>query len=188
MENEVINSAKKMIKNWWISLLVGVISIGFGIWCFATPASTFLGLTIVFIVLFLVNGISEIMFAIPNRNIVDGWGWNLFIGIIDLMFAIILLSNLVLAPTIVAYFIGFWLMFQSFWGVGVALTLKKHHVPRWGAFLTVAIIGLVLSAILLSQPQITSFLAAMFIAIIFIIYGLFRISFAFTLKTLHKYL
>jgi len=188
MDDNLLNSMKKATKNWWISLLIGIISIGMGIWCFVTPATTFLALTIVFIAGFLANGVFEIIFAFSNKDSHDGWGWTLAIGIIDIIFGIILLANPEIAPAILAYFIGFWLMFQSFWGIGMSMDLKKYERSGWGWLLALAIIGLILSIILLAQPVITGILAAMFIASIFVIYGIFRIILAVRLKHLNKYI
>lgn len=188
MDNDLINSMKKATKYWWISLLIGIISIGIGIWCFATPITTFLALTLVFITGFLVNGLFEIIFAFSNKDSHNGWGWTLAIGIIDIMFGIILLANASIAPAILAYFIGFWLMFQSFWGIGISVDLQKYKRSGWGWLLALAILGLILSILLLVQPEITGFLAAMFISSVFVVYGIFRIILAIRFKHLNKYI
>jgi len=188
MEEDLRNTIKKTTKHWWISLLVGLVSIGLGVWCFASLGTTFLALTFVFIVGFFANGIFEITFALANRKQHDGWGWTLAIGIVDLIFGIILLANPEIAPAILAYFIGFWLMFQSFWGIGVSMDLQKYKRSGWGWLLALAIIGLLLSIVLLAQPIITGVLAASFTASIFVIYGIFRIILAVRLKNLDKYI
>lgn len=188
MEKELIDTMKKAVNNWWLSLLVGIICVAFGIWCFATPLETFLTLTVLFVAGFLVTGLFEIIFAISNRANIHGWGWNLTMGIIDVLFSVVLLANPLLAPSIFAYFIIFWLMFQSFWGIGASIDLSKYKGSGWEWLLAIAIIGLILSMLLLCQPIISGILASYFFASIFIVYGIFRIILGVRLKSLHKYL
>lgn len=188
MENDVLNSVKKAIKNWWISLIVGIICIGLGIMCLMAPGATFITLTIFFIAAFLVNGIFDISFAVTNRENHDGWGWILAIGIIDIIFGLILLFNPAIAPVVLAYFIAFWLMFQSFWSIGVSIDLKRYRNSGWGWLLALSIVGLILSIILLAQPVITGFLAVVITASVFIVYGIFRIALSIKLKSFNKYI
>ncbi len=46
MENEIYKSVRKSVKNWWLSLLIGIICVGVGIWCIIAPGATFLTLSI----------------------------------------------------------------------------------------------------------------------------------------------
>lgn len=188
MENELIKTVRRAVKNWWVSLLIGIISIAFGIWCFVTPLETFLALTMLFVAGFLIAGIFEIAFAITNRENLQGWGWNLTIGIIDVVFAIILMANMSIAPAVLSYFIIFWLMFQSFWGIGAAIDLSKYRNSSWGWLLAIAILGLILSIILLFQPIISGLMASYLLASMFVVYGIFRILLSVKLKSLDKYI
>lgn len=186
MDNNLFSSLQSAIKNWWVSLLVGIVSLAVGIWCFATPLSTFVALTIIFMIAFFVGGISEIIFAISNKAVLKNWGWSLAIGIIDLIFAIILLTNPVLAPIVFSYLIAFWVFFRAIWGISMALDLKQYKDRNWGSLLFLSIVGVILALILLIQPMIAGLMAAYVIALSFIFYGIFRIYLAFRLKSLHK--
>lgn len=188
MEDDLIKTVRKAVKNWWVSLLIGIICIAFGVWCFATPLETFLALTMLFVAGFLVTGIFEIAFSISNRESLHGWGWTLAVGIVDVVFAIILMANPAIAPAVLSYFIIFWLMFQSFWGIGAAIDLSKYRNSSWGWLLAIAILGLMLSGILLFQPIISGIMASYLLASIFVVYGVFRILLSIKLKSLNKYI
>lgn len=188
IEDGLVKTVRKAVKNWWVSLLVGVICIALGVWCFVTPLETFLALTMLFVAGFLVTGIFEIAFAITNRENLHGWGWTLAIGIIDVIFATILIANPVIAPAILSYYIIFWLMFQSFWGIGMAIDLSKYENSNWGWLLAIAILGLLLSIILLFQPIISGLMASYLLASMFIVYGIFRVLLSVKLKSLNKYI
>jgi len=188
MENHLLSSFKKAIKHWWVSLLVGIIAIALGIWCMFTPLTTFAALTIVFVVSFFVGGISEIAFSLANKDSMKNWGWTLAVGIIDLIFAIILLANMELAPLMLCYLIAFWIMLQAIWGIGMSLDLQAIKNSGWGWLLALSILGLFASFLLLFQPAVAGLFAAYIIAFAFLAYGILRIYLAFRLKSLEKYL
>lgn len=187
MRKDLLNSLENAIKNWWISLLVGIIALVLGIWCIFTPVSTFLALTIVFVAAFFVGGILEICFAIANRNIIRNWGWTLAMGVIDLIFAIILLMNMEMAPAVFSFVIAFWILFQSISAFGMALDLQAYQGSGWGWILVMSILGLLFSTLLFFQPITAGLFAAYVFGFGFIFYGIARISIGLKLRSLHKF-
>ncbi len=188
MDNHLLSSFKKAIKHWWVSLLVGIIAVALGLWCMFTPLTTFAALTIVFVISFFIGGISEIVFALANKDAMKNWGWTLAMGIIDFIFAIILLANMAIAPLMLCYLIAFWIMLQSIWGIGMSLDLQSIKGSGWGWLLALSILGVFSSIILLFQPAIAGIFAAYIISFGFLAYGILRIYLAFRLKNLEKYL
>lgn len=188
MEDHLLHSFKKAIKHWWASLLIGIIAIVLGIVCMFTPFATFTALSLLFVCSFFVGGIFEILFALNNRDSIKNWGWTLGVGIVDLIFAIILLMNMELAPLMLAYLIAFWIMLQSFWGIGMSFDLQSIKGSGWGWLLALSILGIITSILLLFQPAVAGIFAAYIVAFGFLFYGIFRIYLALRLKSLHKYL
>ncbi|MBS5907634.1 MAG: HdeD family acid-resistance protein [Dysgonomonas mossii] len=187
MRNDLFYSVKQAVKYWWVSLLIGLLAIMLGVWCLTSPWTTITALSIVFSVTFFVSGVFEIIFAVSNRNTLKGWGWTLVSGIIDLLFGIILIS---MSPAVIAivlsYFVGFWVMFQSIWGIGAAVELQRNGAKGWGWLLTLAVLGVILSFIFIMSPVLTSGFIVALISISFISYGFFRIYLGMRLKSLHK--
>ncbi|QIK54129.1 HdeD family acid-resistance protein [Dysgonomonas sp. HDW5A] len=188
MENHLLSTFKRAVKNWWISLLVGIVAVVVGFICMFTPFATFAAITLLFVFSFFVGGISEIVFALSNKNVIHNWGWTLAMGIIDLLFAVFLLANLDIAPLMLCYFIAFWILIQSIWGIGMAFDLQSVRNSGWGWVLALSILSVFASIILLFQPAIAGLFAAYIISFAFIFYGILRIFLAFKLKTLVKYL
>lgn len=184
MENDLMYAARAAVKNWWLSLVIGILSLGLGILFLAKPLDALITLAILFVAGFLVSGLFEIIFAISNKNSLNGWGWTLAGGIIDLLLGILLLCTPGITPIIMAYFVGFWIMFQSIWGIGMACDLQKLGVKDWGWLLALAIIGIIFSFIFIMSPVFaTGFIVAMAV-IAFIVYGIFRIYLGFRLKSI----
>lgn len=183
MKNDLLNSARKAVKYWWLSLIIGLLALGIGIWCIFKPLEALLTLTILFVAGFIIVGIMEIIFAISNRNTINGWGWTLASGIIDLALGLILLWLPIETPLIMIYFVGFWIMFQSVWAIGTAVDLQKMNVSGWGWLLALAILGLIFSFVFILSPGFGGGFIVVLMSISFIMYGIFRIYLSFKLKS-----
>lgn len=188
MEKHTFSNFKKTVKHWWISLIIGIVITALGIWCLFTPLATFAAATIVFIASFIIGGVSEIIFALINKDNIENWGWTLAMGVIDIIFAVILLNNMELAPIMLSFLIAFWIMLQSMWGIGIAFDLQPLKGSGWGWLLVLSILGILASILLLFQPQVAVLFAAYIISFGLLSYGILRIFLAFRLKSLNKYL
>lgn len=183
---EFIDSKLKAAKNWWISVLIGILAIALGIMFISSPESSLLTLAIFFAYGFILSGILEVAFAISNRKAINGWGWNLVSGIIDLFLGAILLLAPGLTVMLMIYFVGFWIMFRSIWTLGSSIELQKVGVKNWGWLLAIAILGIIFSLIFITSPVFGGSFIIAFAAISFIIYGIFRISIGLTLRSIKK--
>ncbi|NDV47357.1 HdeD family acid-resistance protein [Paludibacter sp. 221] len=181
---DLIENVKRTVKYWWISLIIGVLALIVGIWSLVTPIETFFALTILFVVTFFIEGILEIAFSISNRKIITGWGWNLAMGIIDVIFAIILMRNMALTPLVFSYVIAFWVLFRAVWGIGVSIDLKGYRDSGWGWLLALSIIGVIIAILMLLVPTLAASFAVYMVGFALIVYGIFRIYLAFRLKGL----
>lgn len=188
MDKHLLSSFRSNVKNWWVSLIVGIIAVVLGLVCPFTPIATFATLSLFFVISFFVGGISEIAFAISNRAVIKNWGWILAMGIIDFIFAIVLLSNPLLAPLILSYLIAFWLLLQSIWSVGMSLDLQSIKGSGWGWLLALSILGVLASLLLLFRPEVAALFTVYILSLGFFCYGIFRIYLAVRLKSLDKYL
>lgn len=186
MRNELFQATKQAVKHWWVSLLIGILSIILAMWCLTAPTTTLAVLGVIFVVGFLIAGISEIAFALANRNTSHGWGWTLASGIIDILFALILMTTPVGTIETLIFFVGFWTMFQSIWGIGSAIELQKSGINGWGWALLLGILGLIFSFILITNPVFAADFIIYMLSFTLLFYGLLRIFFAFKLKSIGK--
>ncbi|NLN31194.1 MAG: hypothetical protein GX158_08205, partial [Bacteroidales bacterium] len=77
---ELLKKLKRKVKHWWISLLVGILALILAVWALVTPVETLTAMIYVFIIMFFISGISDIGFALTNRDAMRGWGWSLVNG------------------------------------------------------------------------------------------------------------
>ena len=64
----VFNEIQHSVKNWWTSLLLGIVYIIVALWLMFSPLSSYVALSIVFSISMLISGILEIIFSLSNRK------------------------------------------------------------------------------------------------------------------------
>ncbi len=184
---ELFIKLKRKVKHWWISLLVGILALILAVWALVTPIETLTVMIYVFIIMFFISGISDIGFAMVNRNAMRGWGWGLMNGILEVIFGIILLIiPATLLTTILLYLIGFWVLFRSVWSVGEAIELQIIGIRGWGWLLALGILGIIASIIFIISPVFAGIFVVALISLALMFYGIFRIYLAFGLRRINK--
>ena len=114
------------VKNWWVSLLLGLLYILIAICLMFTPLASYVALSVLFSVSMFVSGTLEILFAVTNRKNISSWGWYLASGIIDLILGIYLMANIGLSMAVLPFIVAFWLMFRGFASTGYAMDLRNR--------------------------------------------------------------
>lgn len=184
--SNVVESIRSDVKNWWWFLITGLLFIGAGIVIFMKPADGYVGLSILFSIMMISSGFSQIFFSAGNSDILRGWGWILVSGLIDLALGTYLLIYPVVTMATLPYFVGFWLIFRSFYIMGSSFDLKAFNAGGWGWLLFGGIIMLVLGFLVIYYPAagVVSIIAVSGSA--FIVGGFLNIYFGFQLKSLGK--
>lgn len=136
---------------------------------------------------FLFSGLSEIVFAIANKNHLLNWAWSLVFGIITFMAGVLLLLNPSLTMTFLAYYIGFVILFRSISSISYAFDIKNYGGLGWGFLLFLGILGAVVSFILIWNPIFAGLSIVILVALNFLFGGLFNIYLALQLRKIHKY-
>ena len=186
MATTVFSSAQSAVRNWWISLLIGVLYIIAGVWVFQTPLASYVSLSIVFSVFIFVSGISQIVFSISSRNEINNWGWYLAGGIIDLIIGLLLISHPMFTMAILPFYVGFWLLFQGFMAIGLSFQFKSIGVSSWGWLLFLGFLTLIFSFLLLANPVFAGLSIVYMTAMAFVSAGIFRIFLAFDLRKIKE--
>lgn len=120
------------VKNWWLSLLVGLLYIIVAIYLMFAPLASYVALSILFSVSMFVSGLFEIAFALANKKGISSWGWYLAGGIIDLILGIFLMASPGLSMEVLPFVLAFWLMFRGFSATGYSMDLKRIRYTELG--------------------------------------------------------
>jgi uncharacterized membrane protein HdeD (DUF308 family) len=170
------------IKYWWLSLVLGVLFIIFGIWLLMNPLTSYAALSILFSAFMLISGMFEIAFAISNKDSISSWGWYLAGGIIDLLIGLILIASPGLSMAVLPFILAFWLMFRGVSGIGNTLDLRNYGARNWGWYLFLAILAILCSIAILWVPAAGALSFVFITAYAFMVFGIFRIVVGFELK------
>ncbi len=184
MIERTFKKLEKTIKRWYLMLFVGLVFVVLGIWTLATPADSYVALSFVFALGFLISGLAGVIFAFGNRH--QYWGWTLVLGIINVVVGILLLLNPVASMVTLPFYVGFTLLFHSIFGIVSAYELKQYGILDWGTLMVVAVLGLIFSFILLWNPVFAGVNVVVWTALAFIALGCYTIYFSFRLKKLNK--
>jgi hypothetical protein len=128
----LLETVGNSIKNWWWFLVKGLLLIATGIAIFARPVAGYAGLSILFTIVIITSGIAQVIFATSNKVLLKGWGWTLVSGIIDIAIGIYLAMYPLVTMATLPYFVGFWLIFKSFYLMGASFDLSDLGLSGWG--------------------------------------------------------
>ena len=119
------------VKNWWLSLILGILYIIVALCLLFAPGSSYIALSVIFSISMLISGIIEIIFSISNRRSISSWGWYLAGGIIDLILGIYLVAYPLLSMEVIPFIVAFWMMFRGFSATGYSMDLKRYGTREW---------------------------------------------------------
>ncbi len=153
MSAQILKTIKNAVKHWYLPLIVGLIFILTGFYTLFSPGSAYLALAVLFSIAYIVSGLSDIFFALSNRQELDNWGWVLAIGIVTLLVGILLYVHPEVTMVTLPFMVGFVMLFRSVSGIGFALDMKNYGGSSWGLLLALAILGTLFSFFLLFNPM-----------------------------------
>lgn len=182
MEHKVLHGAAKAVKNWWLLALLGILLVLLGLWVFRNPGGTLLGLATFFSIMLFISSISSIVFALTNKETMQGWGRNLAGGIFELLIAIVLLRNPSLAGLALNFLIGFWVMFRGINLISMGLELRNYGLENWRWIFVGGILASILAFFILVDPMAGAVTVAVWAGMSLIMAGIFNIFVGLTLR------
>ena len=172
------------VKNWWWFIIKGLFFLAAGIAVFSRPAEGYVGLSVLFTVVMIGSGFSQIFFSVANSSILPGWGWTLVSGIIDLAIGIYLAVYPLITLATLPIILGFWLVFGSFYLMGAAFHLKDMGVTDWGWLLFGGILVLFFGFGMLYYPATGVISIVVFSGLAFLTTGVFNILLSIKFKSI----
>ena len=179
--------SKEAIRHWWLLLLLGILLFVVGIVIFLYPGQSYLGMTLLFGLVILCSGISEIVLSLSNNHLLTGRGWFLAAGIIEVLLGLLLLFNMALSAATLPIFLGFWLLFRSFTLIGLGGDMNSMQVSGSGWTIATGILLLLCSLAILIWPIVFGVQAVVvWVGLSFLMAGISTSVFSFQLKNAHK--
>lgn len=182
----LLQTITKSVKHWYIPLIIGVILIAAGIYVFMVPLETYVTLSVLFSISFIVIGLLDIFFSIRNRKILQGWGWYLVGGLLSLAGGIVLSIYPEISIVILPFVTGFTLLFLSFLLLGYSFEMKNLGILNWGNAAMLSVLGVIFSFMLIVSPLFSGISLVVLTGVSFIVIGISSIVLAFDLRKVKK--
>lgn len=176
----------RSVKHWYIPMIIGIILIAAGIYVFTVPIETYLALSVLFSISFIIIGLLDIFFSIRNRKILQGWGWYLVGGLISLAGGIILSIYPGISIVILPFVVGFTLLFLSFLLMGYSFEMKSLGILNWGNAAMLSVLGVIFSFMLIVSPLISGISLVTITGVSFILIGASSIALSLDLRKVKK--
>lgn len=177
----------KTIQFWYVPLIFGVVFILCGLYVFSRPLETYLALSFLFSLSFIISGLGDLIFSMRNSNALKGWGWYLISGLISFMMGVYLLSYPGISASILVFVVGFTIMFRSFQLFGFALDLRDAGVVNWGNTALMSALGIIFSFLLLANPIFSGLSIVVLTGLSFLSTGIASIILSFHFKKIKRY-
>ena len=173
---------KEQKKFWWLVLLKGIILVILAFFVFQHPISALVGLTLYIGVSLLFTGVFLVITALSIRNDSETWRWRLAEGIIDTLFAIVLLSNPALTAAVFPFIVGFWIIIYGAMMFVDSFKVKKEGSPTWWTVMLSGLLAMVIGYFITSNILVGAIAITVWIGIGFLIFGLINISLSMRMK------
>lgn len=181
----MFKNLKSSINHWYLLLIAGILFIVGGVLTFTFPIVSYITLATVFAYLFLIEGVSEMIFAIANRKEIKGWGWTLFYGLLSFVIGVYLILNPGLSAATMPVYLGFFFMAKSLVGIAIGGKIQKDF-GLGGHLIAVGIVGIILSTILIVNPIFAGFTILLTTGIVLISSGVYSFLLGLRFRTLNQ--
>ena len=125
--NELVGGLGYAVKNWWMSLLLGLLYIAVALCLLFAPVSSYVALSVIFSISILVSGILEIFFAVGNKKIINSWGWYLVFGILAILCSMAIIWQPGLGAVTVLYMLSVTFLIIGCFRIIFSFELKRLH-------------------------------------------------------------
>jgi len=173
-------------KHWWLITLKGLIFMFLGIYILKFPVSGMLGMIVYGGVLLFLSGAIIISFVISTHKINPNWKWQLGEGILDILLALILLSNIGLTAITLPYVFAFFGILTGIFWIMESLYFKRNLYRYWRVALVAGIFCILIGILIFYRPVLAVITIFAFIGIMFIVQGIFLVLFSLAIASIKR--
>jgi uncharacterized membrane protein HdeD (DUF308 family) len=186
MNNENISEENKIVKYWYLNLLIGIILILVALWVFSNPEITYNSLATALSITLLFTGVLEIISSIQYKDLLKEWRLSIVIGVLDLLVSIIVFSKPHIPVEALIFIMAFVFLYRSVKLIAWSTELKNYVAISSGWVIFGSIVSVMLSFLLIwnrTFPQLTHMF---FTSLGLLLIGISEIYFSFVLKKLKQ--
>ena len=169
-------------RAWWVFLIGGIASVCFGLLAFANPGVALFVLATFFAAYLLVDGISNVIGSVQNRQ-KDGWWIMLLIGILGVLVGSYALLNPPLSMLAFIYLVALEAIVLGVFLVMLGYKVRQATTREWVLY-AMGAVSILFGAFVAMNPAVGSVTIIYAIASWAVIIGVLKVVFAFKVKNL----
>ena len=176
----------RTVKHWWLMLIAGLLCIAMGVVVFVFPMQSYVTLAILFGVLMLVVGATQLAVAYMSGNYLAMRGYMIVGGALDLILGIFLCVYPNVTILIIPVLVGLWLMYHSFMIIAWGGDMETFNLGGSGLVIVGGILLLLFSIFILINPLSAGIATVVVLTGVgLIIFGVLTSVLALKLKNIH---
>jgi uncharacterized membrane protein HdeD (DUF308 family) len=176
VESSIDEQLKPISSIWWLMVLLGLISLGVGIYFVASPHESLSTFTVIAGIVLVIDGALAVLASIFGKG--EGRGLLATVGVLGLIAGLILIKHPFSALVVFVMIIGIWLFAAGIVRFIVAFGDEEAR----GANLVLATIDTLAGLAILIWPDLSLSTLAVIIGIVLIIRGLADIYAGFAIR------
>ncbi len=187
MNNDMLNLEHygSAVKNWKLTLVMGIVLLVLGIVVFFHPADSYLTLSILFGVVVLLSGVLEIYYGANTPGAGDRTA-SIAAGAVEIILGLWLFSAPILLMSALPFVLGFWLLYRGSRALAAASDMRAEGVKRTGWITLWGALVMVGAFFVLFHPVVGGGLAVIWIGFTLLFAGLNLIAYAIRLSALRR--
>jgi len=190
MSEEKVLVQRFCFEFWWIVLLRGIALTVLGGLLIAKPGITIIVLVQFLGAYFLVDGVFSVFHSIKGRKYMQGWGWGIFMGALEILTGIIVFTNplvsTIVTASVLVYCVAFMAILFGVLGVVTGIQVRKEIKGEW-AMIAGGVLAIIFSVILIMNPMASMSVYLIVMGVMALMGGLIQIFASFQIRKIGKH-
>lgn len=183
LATSLASDARSLVKRtWWVFLIGGIAAVIFGILAFMNPGIALMVLAMFFAAWILVDGASNLIGSIQNRE-KDGWWIMLLIGILGICVGGFALFNPPVSMLALVYLVAFQAILLGVFLLMLGYKVRAATEKEWILYVTGAL-SVLFGILVIMQPAAGGVTIVYMVASWAILIGVLKVFFAFKIKNI----
>ena len=179
--------ASRAVRHWWLYMLCGILCVAAGIAVFIFPMESYMTMGLLFGILMLLVGTTQLVVASSSGNYLTMRGYVIVGGILDVILGVFLCVNPYVSMVLMPVLLGIWMLYHSFIIMAFGGDLETFRIDGSGWTVAGGALLMLLSIFVLVNPMSAGVATVVVLAGVgLILVGMLLCALSFKLKNIHR--
>ena len=179
--------ASRAVRHWWLYMLCGILCVAAGIAVFIFPMESYMTMGLLFGILMLLVGTTQLVVASSSGNYLTMRGYVIVGGILDVILGVFLCVNPYVSMVLMPILLGIWMLYHSFIIMAFGGDLETFRIDGSGWTVAGGALLMLLSIFVLVNPMSAGVATVVVLAGVgLILFGMLLCALSFKLKNIHR--